>query len=192
MVRGPTTQTRRRILDVALELFACQGYDRTSLREISERLGFSKAALYYHFRAKEDILRALAGSLVDEIERIAQTAAANPDRSLAARAAVLRDLLDLLLDNRATAELLLSEHQVLGHTDLGERAVRVLKLARQSLMPAKPTAEDRVRVAAALAVVQSVLDSLSDISSALLREVVVKIAVFALDNGRDHPAPEDL
>ena len=62
VVRGPNTQTRRRILDVALELFASQGYDRTSLREISERLGFSKAALYYHFRAKEDILRALAGN----------------------------------------------------------------------------------------------------------------------------------
>ena len=51
--------TRERILDVALDLFIEKGYDRTSLREIAEPLGFSKAALYYHFASKEDILMAL-------------------------------------------------------------------------------------------------------------------------------------
>ena len=49
--------TRARIQQVALELFAAQGYERTSLREIAERLGVTKAALYYHFKSKEDIVR---------------------------------------------------------------------------------------------------------------------------------------
>src|SRR5215469_4010340 len=48
--------TRARIQQVALELFAEQGYERTSLREIAERLGVTKAALYYHFKSKEDIV----------------------------------------------------------------------------------------------------------------------------------------
>jgi AcrR family transcriptional regulator len=48
--------TRERILDIALELFADQGYDKTSLRDIAERLGTTKAALYYHFERKQDIL----------------------------------------------------------------------------------------------------------------------------------------
>ena len=47
---------RERILDVSLELFNEQGYDKTSLREIAERLDVTKAALYYHFERKEDIL----------------------------------------------------------------------------------------------------------------------------------------
>ena len=51
--------TRERILDVALELFVAQGYDGTSLRQIAEQLGVTKAALYYHFESKEDILMAL-------------------------------------------------------------------------------------------------------------------------------------
>ena len=51
--------TRQEILDTALELFADQGYDKTSLREIAEQVGVTKAALYYHFRSKEDILVAL-------------------------------------------------------------------------------------------------------------------------------------
>ncbi len=53
------TGTRDRILDISLELFTTQGYDKTSLREIAERLGFSKAAIYYHFESKEAILMAL-------------------------------------------------------------------------------------------------------------------------------------
>jgi AcrR family transcriptional regulator len=51
--------TRDRILEVSAELFIAQGYDATSLREIADRLGFTKAALYYHFQSKEQILGAL-------------------------------------------------------------------------------------------------------------------------------------
>ncbi|WP_255953201.1 TetR/AcrR family transcriptional regulator [Streptomyces odontomachi] len=51
--------TRQRIQDVALELFAEQGYEKTSLREIAERLDVTKAALYYHFKTKEDILHGI-------------------------------------------------------------------------------------------------------------------------------------
>ena len=51
--------TRERILDVALDLFVEQGYDKTSLREIADKMGFSKAALYYHFASKSDILMGL-------------------------------------------------------------------------------------------------------------------------------------
>jgi AcrR family transcriptional regulator len=50
------SSTRERILDIALELFVAQGYDKTSLRDIAERLGTTKAALYYHFERKQDIL----------------------------------------------------------------------------------------------------------------------------------------
>jgi AcrR family transcriptional regulator len=50
--------TRERILDVALDLFIEKGYDKTTLREIADRLGFTKAALYYHFPSKSDILMA--------------------------------------------------------------------------------------------------------------------------------------
>ena len=58
---GPleAVSTRSRILDVALDLFVEKGFDGTSLREIAERLGLTKAAIYYHFASKDDILMAL-------------------------------------------------------------------------------------------------------------------------------------
>lgn len=50
------TSTRERIQRVSLDLFLAQGYEKTSLREIAEELGVTKAALYYHFKTKDDIL----------------------------------------------------------------------------------------------------------------------------------------
>jgi AcrR family transcriptional regulator len=67
---GRRTDTRERIQRVALELFAEQGYEGSSLREIAERLNVTKAALYYHFRTKEDIVTSLLedwGTALDDL-----------------------------------------------------------------------------------------------------------------------------
>ena len=56
---SPPQGTRERILEVALELFSETGYDKTSLRNVAERVGVTKAALYYHFPSKESLLMAL-------------------------------------------------------------------------------------------------------------------------------------
>jgi AcrR family transcriptional regulator len=62
--------TREKIRTVALELFAEQGYEKTSLREIAERLQVTKAALYYHFKTKEDIVTSLFQDVQAEVEKI--------------------------------------------------------------------------------------------------------------------------
>ncbi len=62
--------TRSRIQDVALELFTEQGYEATSLREIAERLGVTKAALYYHFKTKDDIVASLIEDRAATLERL--------------------------------------------------------------------------------------------------------------------------
>jgi AcrR family transcriptional regulator len=67
---GRRGDTRVRIQQVALELFAEQGYERTSLREIAERLGVTKAALYYHFKSKEDIVRSFTEDYFGRIDAL--------------------------------------------------------------------------------------------------------------------------
>lgn len=62
--------TRQRIQDVALGLFAEQGYEKTSLREIAEQLDVTKAALYYHFKTKEDIVVSLFQDLARPIDEL--------------------------------------------------------------------------------------------------------------------------
>jgi len=70
--------TRTRIQAVALELFTEQGYDATSLREIAERLGVTKAALYYHFKSKEEIVDSLTGDQVQRVESLIAWAHGQP------------------------------------------------------------------------------------------------------------------
>jgi AcrR family transcriptional regulator len=57
--------TRERIIQVAIDLFASQGYGGTSLRHIAERLGVTKAAVYHHFHTKDDIARVVLGRALD-------------------------------------------------------------------------------------------------------------------------------
>ena len=48
--------TKERILETALELFAQSGYLGTSMSDIAQRLGITKAALYKHYAGKQEIL----------------------------------------------------------------------------------------------------------------------------------------
>jgi AcrR family transcriptional regulator len=68
---GSTAEgTRQRILEAASELFEQQGYAGTSIRDLAVRVGMTKAALYYHFPSKEEVLQALLLPFLDEIDRI--------------------------------------------------------------------------------------------------------------------------
>jgi AcrR family transcriptional regulator len=72
------SDTRERIQEVALELFGERGYDDTSMREIAERLGLTKAALYYHFKTKEEILGTVMADLAAEIDELSAWVHAQP------------------------------------------------------------------------------------------------------------------
>jgi AcrR family transcriptional regulator len=74
----PRTDTRSRVQKVALELFAEQGYEKTSLREIAERLGVTKAALYYHFKSKEDIVHSFTDDYFAELDALVDWARNQP------------------------------------------------------------------------------------------------------------------
>ena len=57
--------TKQRILETALELFAQNGYLGTSMNDIANRLGITKGALYKHYAGKQEIL----DSIVERMER---------------------------------------------------------------------------------------------------------------------------
>ena len=87
--------TRDRIQQVALELFAEHGYDGTSLRQIAERLGITKAALYYHFQSKDDIVTSLMADMFAKVDELTAWARGEPP-TLETRLEVLRRYADLL------------------------------------------------------------------------------------------------
>ena len=72
--------TRRRLIDVAAELFAERGYEATPLEEILARTGVSKGALYHHLPNKEALFEAVFREMATEtMELIAKAAIESPD-----------------------------------------------------------------------------------------------------------------
>jgi len=56
---SPETGGREAILDTSAKLFSQQGYNGVSIRDIAQACGMTNAALYYHFKNKEDLFLAM-------------------------------------------------------------------------------------------------------------------------------------
>ncbi|MDO3702337.1 helix-turn-helix domain-containing protein [Micromonospora sp. C28SCA-DRY-2] len=89
-VRESTGGTRERIKAVALELFTEQGYEKTSLREIAERLNVTKAALYYHFKSKDEIVSSFVEDRLELMDELVAWAEAQPATQETRRALIAR------------------------------------------------------------------------------------------------------
>jgi AcrR family transcriptional regulator len=154
--------TRQEILDTALELFAEQGYDKTSLREIAEEVGVTKAALYYHFPSKEEILVALfepVAAMQDVLlEDLRTDALLDPDSWMPALERVLGAILDnrrlwALLERNAPTLMALNHEGSFAeaHQELHRRTEALFADARLPL-------ESRVRLACAFGAVIGVAE----------------------------------
>ena len=164
---GVPATTRERILEVALDLFIRKGYAETSLREIAAELGFSKAALYYHFESKQDILLALHSRLHhlgDEVLPLLQDEAA--------RGATWERFIELLIGltfrNRRLIEMHVRNQEALAELHRGPALERHVPVQRHDMHdmedhlrdllrdPAVPV-EQRVRRMAAVGAIMGVL-----------------------------------
>jgi AcrR family transcriptional regulator len=95
---------RKRVLDAALHEFRENGYAATSLQQIARRAGLTKGAIYWSFKDKQDLFRALVDERLDtparELMRITETAPQNVETApLVSQglAEILRNQPDLLL-----------------------------------------------------------------------------------------------
>lgn len=123
--RGPRGRGRPgydldRLLAVAVEVFTERGYDRTSMDDLSRRLGISKSAIYHHVPGKEALLglaldRALTGleAVADGVRRLDVPAVTRLE-------ALLRGSVRVLVAELPSVALLL---RVRGNTVVERRAL---------------------------------------------------------------------
>ncbi|OLR59262.1 TetR family transcriptional regulator [Anaerostipes sp. 494a] len=65
--------TKERILEEALKLFSQSGYMGTSMNDIASKLGVTKAALYKHYKSKQEILDSIIDKMNElDMERVKQ------------------------------------------------------------------------------------------------------------------------
>jgi AcrR family transcriptional regulator len=170
--------TRSRILDIALELFSEQGFDGTTLQQIADRLGFTKAALYYHFRSKDDLLEALIGPVMADLDQLFDTHENEPDTP-GERRRFLEDYLDYLLGHRRLIAYMSSDLAILAHPAFSTgNAVRRARLERR-LAGDGIDFTDQVRVAMAFRGIGGAIAQYPDADTAELRAALLD-AVRAL------------
>ena len=75
------TGVREEILKTAMRMFIEQGYHGLAMRQISEAVGVSKAALYYYFKDKEELFLAILSNYLDEMEASIDTIRAGTESS---------------------------------------------------------------------------------------------------------------
>ncbi|MFE2060559.1 TetR/AcrR family transcriptional regulator [Streptomyces sp. NPDC059446] len=153
--------TRQRIQDVALDLFAEQGYEKTSLREIAEHLQVTKAALYYHFKTKEDILVSIFEDLNRPVEALLEWGEGQP-RTLETKVEILvryskalraaEPLFVFMQENQATVREL-----SIGHT-IKHRVIALVDLIKDPDAPLT----DQVRCFSALFTMHAGMMALRD------------------------------
>jgi AcrR family transcriptional regulator len=144
------TDTRKQLQAVALELFGEHGYDATSLREIAERLGISKAAVYYHFRSKEEILASMIEDFLAQLDELVQWGQAQPtgpDTTVE----VLRRYSEMLTGPTAELARFMKEGRSAIHDlDLGMTLRARFAELSQLLAPADASVATRLRATIAL------------------------------------------
>jgi AcrR family transcriptional regulator len=96
--------TRQRLIDVAVDLFTRHSFAGTSLQMIADELGFTKAAIYHHFRTREQLLDAVVEPILERLRVIID--AAEQLRGTHARADhMLTGFAELAVENRVVAVL---------------------------------------------------------------------------------------
>ncbi|MFD7915747.1 MULTISPECIES: TetR/AcrR family transcriptional regulator [unclassified Streptomyces] len=141
--------TRQRIQDVALELFAEQGYEKTSLREIAERLEVTKAALYYHFKTKEDIIISIFEDLTRPIDELITWAEGQP-RTLETKREVLRRYSEAMAGGAVLYRFMQENQATMRELTIGETVKKRLFTLVELLRTQDGPLTDQVRCVSAL------------------------------------------
>lgn len=179
------TDTRDRILTVALRLFATQGYATTSLREIADELGVTKAALYFHFRTKEDILNGILLGHLEHINTMVDDAA-DSAATLAGRKEFLRRLAEYQAARSAHLVRLIRENFTeITNLPLGAEIKKGQRRLFEALAGPDATLTDRIRARTAFIAVQSAAMSAEweDADEADVMAAALAVAMEVLDGG---------
>ncbi len=135
-----TPDAARRLLTAAVQAFAERGYHATTTRDIAGRAGMSPAALYIHFRTKEELLYRISGvghRLALGILRDARDGAGTPAERLAD---AVRRFVRWHAEHHTTARVVQYELGALGE----EHHAEIVALRRETDAAVREIIEDGV------------------------------------------------
>jgi AcrR family transcriptional regulator len=170
-------RTRRQILETAQRLFAERGYDATSLQMIADEMGLTKAAVYYYFRAKSEILYAVMRPGIQRFDAVLDEAAALRGRR-ARIEHLVNGMVDFLVQNRHYAVMAATDPAA-RRDKLDEESATLRQRALTVLFGDNPTGAERLSFSVVYRLPECLPD-LVDLTDAELREALRTTAVHIL------------
>lgn len=169
---------KARVLAAALELFGERGYGGTSLQAIGDRLGFTKAAVYYHYRAKVALLAALAEPLLDRMEAVLDRTPASWSESGCRD--LLGDYLEAVIGARVLAKVLISDPTASDHPASARLRAQRRRLRDRLVSPKGDKRAGKVQASCALGALEGAVLDFNDTQPARHRATILDAAMGAL------------
>ncbi|MFG2194782.1 TetR/AcrR family transcriptional regulator [Streptomyces sp. NPDC048639] len=160
--RASRGDTRQRIQHVALSLFAERGYEKTSLREIAEHLQVTKAALYYHFKSKEDLIISVFDDGCRPLDELIEWGRQQP-RTLETKQELVRRYSAALHDAAPLFRFIQENQATVRELSIGERFKERMFSMFDLIKEDDWTLTDRVRGVSALFTIHAGMFALRDI-----------------------------
>ncbi|WP_067574780.1 TetR/AcrR family transcriptional regulator [Nocardia acidivorans] len=180
--------TKDAIRDAAIELFTSKGFEQSSLREVADAVGITKASLYYHYASKVDLLIAIIQPMVDDLRELVESLDEIPHSPQTVRE-VLESHLRSILGHRTAGTLCMRDTVAILNA-LGDRYPDMIELSRRMCRwLAGPGADDEttLRAAAAMQVLSAALmsrESVPNASEELIGGVLLEAALGVLNSPR--------
>ncbi|WP_405915112.1 TetR/AcrR family transcriptional regulator [Streptomyces sp. NBC_00728] len=162
--------TRQQIVETAQRLFAGHGYQATSLQAIANDMGITKAAVYYHFRTKAQILQASLDPAVEEMTVLLDELAGMASRQERLDAYAV-GWVDFLVRNRELGTMLLHDPEIRAASVYAENDGRRRRVLRV-LFGGSPTPAERMAYVMCVWMLEG-LGELSDLSDDELRATLL-------------------
>ncbi|MFI6501815.1 TetR family transcriptional regulator [Nonomuraea typhae] len=164
--------TPQRILDAARSLFAARGYRATSMQAIADQVGITKAALYYHFDSKEEILHRLTLPLLDELEAVLARAESG-EGAEEVRWRAIEGYVDVHLRHRHTLTMLVKDMTLLVQAPVADRFRAAIALANELVAGPGGGLAQRVRASQVVAGLGDPVVLFRDEPADRLRELIL-------------------
>jgi len=177
MIDAPSG-TKQDILDAARDLFARNGYDGTSIRQLTSSLGITPAALYYHFSSKHEVLEGIMAAFIAGGQRLLEGLRGlgrGPDTIRPA----LEGYFDLLASDVRVFRLVFNDAAI----QQGPIGQRIRLQAREffaHLVGNEPTVEDRIRAASSVGTIRLSLEQ-PGVQPAVHRARIVNNAMLLME-----------
>jgi len=177
VTRTRPTDTKARIQAVARELFSQQGVQQTSLRQIADRLGITKPALYYHYDSREALVASMFEPLIDDMEAFLAAHETSPP---ADPRALLGQHFDLLTRHRDLITMLVRDLSILAELDLTTRMLEWRRRLMTLLIGPSPPLAARVRAVVAIGGMSDTTIEFTGVPMETIKAAAIEAAAAAL------------